>query len=75
MSRVEPLVSVVTPFYNTDRYLAECIESVLSQTYRNFEYVLVDNHSTDRSGVIAAEYARRDSKVRPSPSEGDALSS
>ena len=51
-----PLVSVVTPFYNTRDYLAECIESVLRQTYQNWEYVLVDNCSTDGSGELAATY-------------------
>jgi glycosyltransferase involved in cell wall biosynthesis len=55
----EPLVSVVTPFYNTVEFLAECIESVLRQTYGNWEYVLVDNCSTDGSGEIAAQYASR----------------
>jgi glycosyltransferase involved in cell wall biosynthesis len=60
----EPLVSVVTPFHNTEAYLAECIESVLAQSYRNFEYVLVDNQSTDRSGAIAEDYARRDGRIR-----------
>jgi glycosyltransferase involved in cell wall biosynthesis len=53
----EPLVSVVTPFYNTKDYLAECIESVLRQTYQNWEYVLIDNFSTDGSSEIAAHYA------------------
>ncbi len=52
-----PLVSVVTPFYNTREYLAECIESVLRQTHQEWEYVLVDNCSTDGSGEIAAAYA------------------
>ena len=55
----EPLVSVVTPFYNTQEFLAECIESVLRQTYQNWEYVLVDNCSTDGSSEIAARYAMR----------------
>jgi glycosyltransferase involved in cell wall biosynthesis len=49
----------VTPFYNTREYLSECIESVLRQTYQNWEYVLVDNCSGDGSGQIAAQYARR----------------
>jgi glycosyltransferase involved in cell wall biosynthesis len=53
------LVSVVTPFYNTEDYLAECIESVLHQTYSNWEYILVDNCSTDGSSDIAKEYAAR----------------
>jgi glycosyltransferase involved in cell wall biosynthesis len=52
-------VSVVTPFYNTREYLAECIESVLGQSYSNWEYVLVDNFSTDGSGEIAKQYADR----------------
>jgi len=53
-----PLVSVVTPFYNTADYLAECIESVLRQTYEDWEYVLVNNRSTDRSAEIAEHYAK-----------------
>jgi glycosyltransferase involved in cell wall biosynthesis len=63
-SNVRPLVSVVTPFYNTDVYIAQCIESVLSQTYTNFEYVLIDNQSTDRSFEIANSYAGKDSRIR-----------
>jgi glycosyltransferase involved in cell wall biosynthesis len=59
-----PLVSVVTPFYNTVDYLRECIESVLGQTYSSFEYLLVDNQSTDGSARIAAEYAAKDSRIR-----------
>jgi glycosyltransferase involved in cell wall biosynthesis len=59
-----PLVSVVTPFFNTAEFLRECIESVLAQTYRQFEYLLVDNQSTDGSAAIAAEYAAKDSRVR-----------
>jgi glycosyltransferase involved in cell wall biosynthesis len=54
-----PLVSFVTPFYNTREFLAECIESVLRQTYSNWEYVLVDNCSTDGSTEVAEEYASR----------------
>jgi glycosyltransferase involved in cell wall biosynthesis len=57
-------VSVVTPFYNTAPYLAECIESVLAQSHGDFEYVLVDNHSDDGGGEIAARYAARDARMR-----------
>jgi glycosyltransferase involved in cell wall biosynthesis len=60
----EPFVSVVTPFHNTAPYLAQCIESVLTQTYSNFEYILADNRSADGSGEIAARYARQDSRIR-----------
>lgn len=59
-----PLVSVVTPFYNTAPYLAECIESVLRQSHRHFEYLLVNNCSTDGSHEITARYAAADSRIR-----------
>ena len=61
---IESLVSVVTPFHNTAQYLAQCIESVLAQTYSQFEYILSDNCSTDGSGEIAEAYARRDPRIR-----------
>ena len=59
-----PRVSVITPFYNTADYLAECIASVLAQTFRDFEYVLVDNYSTDGSGEIARQFAETDDRIR-----------
>jgi glycosyltransferase involved in cell wall biosynthesis len=59
-----PLVSVVTPFFNTAPYLAECIESVLAQSYSEFEYILMDNCSTDGSSEIAESYAHRDPRIR-----------
>lgn len=59
-----PLVSVVTPFFNTAPYLRQCIESVLAQTWPRFEYILVDNRSTDGSLEIAKEYAARDQGIR-----------
>jgi len=60
----QPLVSVLTPFYNEEPFLRECIESVLAQSYTNFELVLVDNASTDGSRAIAEEYVRRDKRIR-----------
>ena len=59
-----PLVSVATPVYNGEKYLAECIESVLAQTYQNWEYVVVNNCSTDRTMEIAQVYARKDTRIR-----------
>jgi glycosyltransferase involved in cell wall biosynthesis len=59
-----PLVSVITPFYNTEEYIAECIESVLAQSYLRWEYILVNNQSTDASRAIAERYAQRDSRIR-----------
>ena len=60
----QPFVSVVTPFYNTADFLAQCIESVLAQSYGHFEFVLVNNCSTDGSLEIAEDYARRNSRIR-----------
>ncbi|MCS6926696.1 MAG: glycosyltransferase family 2 protein, partial [Candidatus Binatia bacterium] len=54
-----PYVSVITPFFNAEAFLAEAIDSVLAQTYRDWELVLVDDGSTDRSTAIARAYADR----------------
>jgi glycosyltransferase involved in cell wall biosynthesis len=59
----EPLVSVLTPVYNGEAYLAECIESVLSQNYSNWEYAIVNNCSTDGTLEIAERYARQDKRI------------
>jgi glycosyltransferase involved in cell wall biosynthesis len=63
-AREQPLVSVLTPVYNGEPYLAECIESVLAQTYSNWEYTIVNNNSTDGTQAVAEEYAKRDSRIR-----------
>lgn len=60
----QPLVSVLTPVYNGEKYLAECIESVLAQTYQNWEYCIVNNCSTDRTLEIAEAYEKRDKRIR-----------
>ena len=60
----QPLVSVITPVYNGEDYLAECIESVLAQTYQNWDYTVVNNRSTDRTLEIAKSYAAKDSRIR-----------
>ena len=63
MSRNEPLVSVVTPVFNGGTFLSECIESVLAQTYDNWEYIIVNNCSTDNSLAIADDYAKKDHRI------------
>jgi len=63
-SESQPLVSVLTPVYNEQSYLPECIESVLAQTYRNWEYCIVNNCSTDRTLEIAESYANKDNRIR-----------
>lgn len=63
-SRLFPSVSVITPVYNNDEHIAECIESVQAQGYRNWDYTIVDNCSTDRSAEIAHLYAAKDPRIR-----------
>jgi glycosyltransferase involved in cell wall biosynthesis len=58
------LVSVVVPVYNAERWLARCVESVLGQTHREIELILIDDGSTDGSGAICDTYAARDGRVR-----------
>jgi glycosyltransferase involved in cell wall biosynthesis len=60
----QPLVSVLTPVYNGETYLRECIESVLRQTYQNWEYIIVNNRSEDATLAIAEGYAHRDPRIR-----------
>lgn len=61
---LQPLVGFVTPVFNGEAFLEECIESVLSQEWDNWDYVIVDNASTDRTPQIAARYASRDPRIR-----------
>ncbi len=63
-SQSPPLVSVVTPMYNNAEYVAKCIESVRSQTYEHWDYVIVNNCSTDGSAEIARQFADVNSRVR-----------
>ncbi len=57
-------VSIVVPVYNAERYLNRCIGSILAQTFADFELLLIDDGSTDRSGQVCDEYAQKDSRIR-----------
>lgn len=58
------LISVIVPIYNVENYLRQCLDSILGQTFTNFEVVLVNDGSTDNSGFICQEYARLDSRFK-----------
>ncbi|MBI5098007.1 MAG: glycosyltransferase family 2 protein [Nitrospirae bacterium] len=60
----EPLVSICTPVYNGEESLEDCIKGVLNQTYKNFEYIIVDNASTDNSPLIIEEYRKKYPRIR-----------
>ncbi len=70
----EPLISVIVPIYKVERYLAKCVESILGQTYRNLEIILVDDGSPDRCGAICDAYAGRDLRVKVIHKENGGLS-
>lgn len=57
-------ISVVMPVYNTDKYLSKAIESVLNQTFKDIEFIIIDNGSTDGSGAIIDDYAEKDPRIR-----------
>ena len=61
---IKPLVTVIIPIYNVEKYLAECIESVINQSYKNLEIILVDDGSTDSSGLICENYKKKDNRIR-----------
>ena len=58
------MISVVIPVYNVEKYLAECVDSVLGQTYQDYEIILVDDGATDSSGAMCDEYAQKDGRIR-----------
>ena len=69
-----PKVSVIIPVYNVEQYLNRCIDSVLNQTYKDFEIILVDDGSTDKSGEICDVYAEKDSRITVIHKENGGLS-
>lgn len=70
-----PTISVIIPVYNTEKYLHRCIDSVLAQTYKDFELLLIDDGSKDSSGIICDEYAAKDARVRVFHKENGGVSS
>lgn len=64
MDNMQPIVSVVVPVYNVEKYLCRCIDSILNQTFTDFELILADDGSTDSCGAICDAYAAKDSRVK-----------
>lgn len=71
----DSLISIIVPVYNSEQTLNRCIDSILGQTYRNFELLLINDGSKDRSGEICDEYAQKDSRVKVFHKENGGVSS
>jgi len=70
----EPLITVIVPVYNVELYLKKCIDSIVNQTYRNLEIILVDDGSTDSCPKICDEYAKKDTRITVYHKENGGLS-
>ncbi len=74
VSGLPPLISIIVPVFNVEKYLPECLDSILNQTYSHLEIILIDDGSTDTSGQICDEYAAKDERVRVLHKSNEGLS-
>ena len=74
MASKDPVISIIIPVYNTEKYLRRCLDSIVAQTYKDFECILVDDGSTDGSGMICDEYTKRDSRFKVIHKENEGVS-
>lgn len=70
-----PAISIIVPVYRAEKYLHRCVDSILSQTFSDFEVLLIDDGSPDKSGQICDEYAKKDSRIRVFHKENGGVSS
>ena len=69
-----PLVTVIVPVYKVEPYLRRCLDSIVNQTYKNLEIILIDDGSPDNCGVICDEYAENDKRIKVIHKENGAVS-
>ena len=70
-----PEISIIVPVYNVEEYLPKCLDTILNQSFRDFEVILVNDGSKDNSGFICEKYAKKDSRIRIIHKENGGLSS
>ena len=68
------LISVIVPVYNIDKYLVKCLDSIINQTYKNLEIIIINDGSTDNSRIICDEYKKKDSRITVIHKENEGLS-
>lgn len=71
----QPQISIIVPIYNVEQYLQSCLDSIIAQTYKDWELLLVDDGSLDKSGAICDEYAKKDVRIRVFHKENGGVSS
>lgn len=74
MSIIKPKISIVVPVYNAEKYLVRCIDSILAQTFPDFELLLINDGSKDKSGVICENYASKDNRIKVIHTENGGVS-
>lgn len=69
-----PEISIIVPVYNVEKYLSQCIESIIKQSFTDFELLLIDDGSTDNSGIICDEYEKKDNRIHAFHKKNEGLS-
>lgn len=72
---MSPIISIIVPVYNAEKYLSRCVDSIMTQTFHNWELLLVDDGSIDKSGEICAQYATKDKRIQVFHKENGGVSS
>ena len=72
--KIDKMVSIIVPVYNVEKYLEQCINSIINQTYKNIEIILIDDGSTDNSGIICDEYAKKDNRIKVIHKDNEGIS-
>lgn len=75
MTKSGPLISIVIPVYNIEKYITKCLDTIIAQTYKNIEIICVNNNSTDKSMSILNAYGKRDSRIKAVTQENEGVSS
>ena len=68
-------ISIIVPVYNVEKYINKCLDSIINQTYKNLEILLIDDGSTDNSGKICDDYSKKDKRIEVISQQNSGVSS